>query len=213
MPSNPSTNFTLITQNIDGLSQQALDRELGMKGVESPINLNDPFQPPLYEMHGRLFDVQCTDRNCGHVVFNTNSPICPALSGTEMDVAGTHIEKEIPLGELPRCEKCGSLARPGVVWFGETPRYLNKLDALVSRADLCLVVGTSSTVSSINRKKVRHFLNKHDLRFTPQLDMRTKSSVMVVKWRYSTSNVQQATRTPTSFFSDPAKRLFPKLSD
>ena len=56
-------------------------------------------------------------------------------------------EPEIDVKDLPKCRKCGSLARPGVVWFGERPWYLDEIDELVEEADLCIVVGTSSTVS------------------------------------------------------------------
>jgi NAD+-dependent protein deacetylase sirtuin 5 len=153
MPSNIGSTFTLITQNIDCLSQQALDRQISNendhKQVSDPTKYNSsqPSQPPLYEMHGRIFEVVCSDEECGHIVFNAKSPLCPALAGTEEDVAGTQIEKEIALKDLPRCEKCNSLARPGVVWFGEAPRYMDEIDKLVENADLCLVVGTSSTVS------------------------------------------------------------------
>lgn len=58
------------------------------------------------------------------------------------------VEPNIALADLPRCAKCGALARPGVVWFGEQPWYLEDIETLVSKADMCIVVGTSSTVSS-----------------------------------------------------------------
>ena len=37
---------------------------------------------------------------------------------------------------------------PGVVWFGETPHQLEEIDEVVEKADLAIVVGTSSTVRS-----------------------------------------------------------------
>ena len=148
MPSNIGSTFTLITQNIDGLSQQALDRQSSRGGIV--FNSENTSQPPLYEMHGRLFEVVCTNELCERVVFDTTSPLVPALDSTEKDVDGNHIEKNIPLEELPRCSKCGSLARPGVVWFGEMPRHLDEIDDLVAKADLCLVIGTSSTVRSFH---------------------------------------------------------------
>ena len=47
----------------------------------------------------------------------------------------------------PRCPGCGGLARPGVVWFGETldPSNLAAADAACT-CDVLLVVGTSSIV-------------------------------------------------------------------
>lgn len=136
----------LVTQNVDGLSQRALDHALSSA---EPADRQDPGQPRLLEMHGRLFDVRCTSRRCRHVEYNTNSPICAALRGTE-DIVGAgqeDAEPQIPEKDLPSCTKCGAIARPGVVWFGEQPQYLDEIDDLVGKADLCLVVGTSSTVS------------------------------------------------------------------
>ena len=37
---------------------------------------------------------------------------------------------------------------PGVVWFGEVPYHLQEIDEIVQKADLAIVVGTSSTVHS-----------------------------------------------------------------
>jgi len=150
MANNTGSTFTLITQNIDGLGLQALERQFKNHDMNAPgwslFNKEDPSQPPLYEMHGRLFETICTNKDCAHVALNKESPVCPALAGTEADVEGVQIEKVIPLEELPRCGKCGSLARPGVVWFGETPRNLDEIQELVDKADLCLDIGTSSTV-------------------------------------------------------------------
>ncbi|KAI0699420.1 DHS-like NAD/FAD-binding domain-containing protein [Cytidiella melzeri] len=139
----PGSTFTLITQNVDGISQRALDQ----------VRASDPFdnqggRPAILEMHGRLFDVVCSKppTQCGHRELNFTSPICGALRGTEDLVEQQHVEPSIPLADLPRCSKCGALARPGVVWFGERPHHMPKIDELVGEADLCLVVGTSSTV-------------------------------------------------------------------
>nr|GAT60060.1 predicted protein [Mycena chlorophos] len=101
---------------------------------------------PLLEMHGRIFDVMCTSNFCGHVEYDKTSPICEALGGTEEAVEKNAMDATIPKSKLPRCKKCNVLARPGVVWFGEQPINLDKNDELVAAADLCLVIGTSSTV-------------------------------------------------------------------
>lgn len=98
----------------------------------------------IVEMHGRLFDVQCT--SCNHVEFNRSSPICEGLAGTEKLVEKNVMDPELPLDSLPRCSSCGALARPGVVWFGEGIPNLNAIETIVEKADLCIVVGTASTV-------------------------------------------------------------------
>jgi len=104
----------------------------------------DARKPKIVEMHGRLFDVKCT--SCDHVEFNRSSPICEGLAGTEILVEKNVMDPEIPRISLPRCSSCGALARPGVVWFGETIPNVDDIDAIVEDADLCLVVGTASTV-------------------------------------------------------------------
>jgi NAD+-dependent protein deacetylase sirtuin 5 len=140
---SPGSTFTLITQNVDGLSQRALDTVM-------PSNVNAPTdQPMLLEMHGRVFEVICTDEECGHAELNFHSPICPSLAGTEQLTESGVIEPTIERGMLPRCSKCKALARPGVVWFGEVPRYLDTIDQIIDKADLCLVVGTSATVCPV----------------------------------------------------------------
>ncbi|KAA1466176.1 DHS-like NAD/FAD-binding domain-containing protein [Dentipellis sp. KUC8613] len=140
----PDSAFTLITQNVDGLSTVALHNiESQLKGKLSSTSQQEP---QLVEMHGRLFDVVCTSETCGHWEQNKMSPICPALAGTENSVEAGAIEVDIPEADLPRCSKCGALARPGVVWFGEQLQQPDELEGLVDRADFCLVIGTSSTV-------------------------------------------------------------------
>lgn len=104
----------------------------------------------VVEMHGRLFNVQCT--SCDHVEFNRSSPICEGLAGTEKLVEKNVMDPELPLDSLPRCSSCGALARPGVVWFGEGIPNINAIEAIVEEADLCIVVGTASTVRMLEAK-------------------------------------------------------------
>jgi len=151
----PDATFTLVTQNVDGLSTRALEE------VQSSLPASDPDsdsaaaaavasqaeaapQPKILEMHGRVLDVLCEE--CGHRELVPRSPICDALRGTEELVESGVVEPIIDEADLPHCAKCGSLARPGVVWFGEAPVHLDTIDTLADQADLCLVVGTSSTV-------------------------------------------------------------------
>lgn len=131
-------SFHLITQNIDGLSRKVM-----------PEETQDTDR--IIEMHGRLMEVQCTsEKRCGYSEIDYSSPIARSLQGNEdLDLSGDPENyPEIALEELPRCKKCGRLARPGVVWFGETPRQLDRIDGIVDKADMCLVVGTSATVRS-----------------------------------------------------------------
>ncbi|KAH9482610.1 NAD-dependent protein deacylase [Psilocybe cubensis] len=140
----PSSTFTLVTQNVDGLSPRS-DKEISEIYPEA-LDQPQQVQPRLIEMHGRLFDVLCTDENCRHIEFNTKSPICESLAGTEILVEKNTLDPDIDIQSLPRCSQCGSLARPGVVWFDEVPHHMDVIDNIIEQADLCIVVGTSSTV-------------------------------------------------------------------
>jgi len=148
----PDATFTLITQNVDGLSARALQEEETQNSspqqtADSTSAAGQPrAQPQLLEMHGKLSDVLCSSDECGHREPAPNSPICAALGGTEELVEDGVVEPIVNEADLPHCIKCGALTRPGVVWFGETPHHLETIDRLVEQADLCLVVGTSSTV-------------------------------------------------------------------
>lgn len=45
-----------------------------------------------------------------------------------------------------RCADCGGIARPDVVWFGETPYHLDRITGALMRADLFVAIGTSGVV-------------------------------------------------------------------
>jgi NAD-dependent deacetylase len=86
-----------------------------------------PEASPL-ELHGSLFRTRCT--RCGD------------RRDDRADVDARSVET------LPRCRACGALARPDVVWFGESldPSVLGEAVELASTANVCLVVGTSALV-------------------------------------------------------------------
>jgi NAD-dependent deacetylase len=78
----------------------------------------------VFELHGNLGDVRCTG--------------CRESTDRWGEV----------LPALPRCNACGQLLRPAVVWFGESlPRAIwNAAEQAVGEADVLLVVGTSAVV-------------------------------------------------------------------
>ncbi len=98
-------HFTLITQNIDSLHQEA-----GSCNV--------------IELHGNIRRVRCFD--CG----------APAETWQE--------DADRP----PRCETCGGLLRPAVVWFGEAlpRRALEKALQAARSAQVFFSIGTSGLV-------------------------------------------------------------------
>ena len=78
----------------------------------------------IAEIHGNIWKARCT--KCGEHF--------AAL--------------ETPLSSMPRCPACGALARPHIVWFGESydAELLESVLRFLSRTDLVLVVGTSGMV-------------------------------------------------------------------
>jgi len=87
--------------------------------------------------------VRCT--SCGFIEENNSSPICESLRNRgSPDENGS----EIPEKDLPRCNRCKSLLRPHIVWFGELiwDDVLQKIEKEIELCDLFLVVGTSSVV-------------------------------------------------------------------
>ncbi|MBI2071743.1 MAG: NAD-dependent deacylase [Gemmatimonadetes bacterium] len=86
----------------------------------------------VIELHGSLVAFRCLD--AGHPY--------DARRLEELRHAGA---EEI---EPPRCDRCGSPVRPGVVWFGE-PLPWEQLEAARAEVDACdalLVVGTTALV-------------------------------------------------------------------
>lgn len=85
----------------------------------------------VVELHGSLDAFRCVDR--GH-----------PFDGAALDTVVTPDGAEV---EPPSC-RCGSLIRPGVVWFGEVlpPAALERAWAALEACDVMLVVGTSALV-------------------------------------------------------------------
>lgn len=99
-----TAKFTLVTQNVDGLHQQAGSRS-------------------VLEVHGSIWKLRCT--RC----------------------SSEWLDHSVPLKKLPHCA-CGALARPGVVWFGESlPTHIwAAAESATTSCDVFLVVGTSALV-------------------------------------------------------------------
>jgi NAD-dependent deacetylase len=129
--------FTLITQNVDGLHRFA-----GSKNV--------------LELHGNIQRVRCSE--------------CHTFAETWGDDSES----------VPKCEVCGGLLRPHVVWFGEAlPR--DQFEAAVEAARTCEVffsIGTSGVVqpaaslafAARNRGAVVVEINLEPTPLTPKAD-------------------------------------------
>jgi NAD-dependent deacetylase len=55
---------------------------------------------------------------------------------------------EGPMGEGAECPSCGTagMVRPDIVWFGEMPYDMGRIDAALMKADLFVSIGTSGAV-------------------------------------------------------------------
>ena len=118
-----ASSFTLITQNIDGLDRRAIDHAYAAAGLPSPLSSSSPstpLVPPasdsagsdtetplLFEMHGHVAGVLCTDYECKHRTLALATPLCPALAGTERIVD----PQPAPLPSLPQPKRTASEAR------------------------------------------------------------------------------------------------------
>jgi NAD-dependent deacetylase len=81
----------------------------------------------LIRLHGSLWELLCTKR-CAY---------------------GRWRNEDVPFLEMPpRCPGCNAVARPGVVWFGESldPRHVRAAEDAAARCDVFITVGTSSIV-------------------------------------------------------------------
>lgn len=82
-------------------------------------------------IHGSIWEVKCTQEET------------------------VRVDKRTPLLELPpRCQHCGALERPNVVWFGETIRHdvVEETERFLARGeiDVVIVIGTGASFGYIS---------------------------------------------------------------
>ncbi|HKV99712.1 MAG TPA: NAD-dependent protein deacetylase [Vicinamibacterales bacterium] len=127
----------LVTQNVDGLHQRAGSRA-------------------VIDLHGRLDVVVCL--GCGDRTRRDEVQTMMAASNARWNAAAVaapdgDADIDAALVEsfsAPRCDRCGGLMKPDVVFFGENvpgERYEHAREAL-SGADALLVAGSSLMVYS-----------------------------------------------------------------
>lgn len=139
----------LITQNVDGLHEQA--------GT-----------PRLVALHGRIGDVVCLGCRATSSRAALQSELAalnPGFAERYADVA-VRPDGDVDLDEtagfvVPACGDCGGVLKPDVVFFGENvpvarvERCYAAVDALVAARGALLVAGSSLTVMS-GFRFVRH---------------------------------------------------------
>ena len=114
-----ASEFLLVTQNVDDLHARAGLRE-----------------EKMVQIHGDIFLTRCS--RC-------------AFRWNELEKLDRFKRSSLQTRdavELPRCDKCGALMRPGVVWFGERldPGKIQIVEDFLSDGpcELVLVIGTTA---------------------------------------------------------------------
>ncbi len=118
-------NFTLITQNVDGLHARAGSKR-------------------LIEIHGNILRVRCFAGCVSYPNFDqdnlkaSGSAVGPVPQG----------DLELESSPVPCCPECGDHLRPDVVWFGENlpEAEIEQAFEATEQADLFLSIGTSAVV-------------------------------------------------------------------
>lgn len=110
--------FTLITQNVDGLHESAF----------AALTARRPGDSDVIRLHGSIWEVRCWDE-------------CAEAPARWRD--DTLVFDDLP----PRCPHCGGMIRPGVVWFGESldPDIVDAA-ARATECDVFITAGTSAVV-------------------------------------------------------------------
>lgn len=136
---NKKLDVHLITQNVDDLHHKADERES---------------LPPIC-MHGSLNQSRCT--LCGtsyfdnYAYFDADGNYAPQetnllTAGQRASQDYLHHYKLVYKDFLPLSPCCKGPIRPHIVWFGEIPLHMTKIDKLISEAELFVSIGTSGQV-------------------------------------------------------------------
>ena len=69
------------------------------------------------------------------------------LKSAVCSACGIRMRWDGGMADEPACPGCGKTAlRPDIVWFGEMPYGMERIDAALARADLFVWIGTSGAV-------------------------------------------------------------------
>jgi NAD-dependent deacetylase len=121
-------NFTLITQNVDGLHERAAAANASASQAQEIIRL-----------HGSIWEVMCVGRRgLGEGGWRRCAQSPPRWR-----------DETVPFAQIPpSCAHCGGLIRPGVVWFGEAldPDTVERATEASTECDVFITIGTSSIV-------------------------------------------------------------------
>ncbi|MHA7628958.1 SIR2 family NAD-dependent protein deacylase [Corallococcus sp. M7] len=121
--------FTLVTQNVDTLHEQAGSRA-------------------LIKVHGSLDRARCTKRGCGNGAPRGSVPL------ESLDFSPFHAFASPRT--VPRCPRCNKRMRPHILWFDEfyaehQDYGIQQVEERAKRSRLVLFIGTSFSVGVTDR--------------------------------------------------------------
>merc|ERR1711924_77364 len=122
--------FTLVTQNIDGLHLEAgSDRKR------------------LYEIHGRIDEMRCDERIENSCLHGVNLSSEENFAKARATIVKTPAPAKVEADErLPVCAVCGVRQRPKILWFDECynePIYGSRsVEFATQDCDVLLVIGS-----------------------------------------------------------------------
>ncbi|MCM8535550.1 MAG: hypothetical protein NE334_06400 [Lentisphaeraceae bacterium] len=129
-------NFSLVTQNIDGLHLKAGSSD-----------------KRTFQIHGNINKMRCSEECCLDL-FNLPNEVS-LIEETKSFSSIAHLLK---------CPECGAMSRPHVLWFDEyyTEEHYRSESALNSafRSDVLVVAGTT-LLTSLPAHIVEYFANTH----------------------------------------------------
>ncbi|HWS35348.1 MAG TPA: NAD-dependent protein deacetylase [Actinoplanes sp.] len=135
----------IITQNVDGLHQEAGGRD-------------------VIELHGNLARIVCLDCRESSGRAELEERLTAANPGFAAVATAVNPDGDVELDEAEEagftvvdCRACGGMLKPDVVYFGETvpPERVARAFATVAEARTLLVLGSSLTVMSGRRFVLR----------------------------------------------------------
>lgn len=146
-------NFTLATQNLDGLHSLAIRESPILSKVSQ--ELNPQTTQEMIELHGSVRQMSCNSECCSQLY-----PIPDTLTGTD----------------FPKCPKCGAPMRPNMLLFDEcySEEFCRSTTA-IDRGLSCgvmLVVGTELQAQLANAMVYDHVLN-----MKPLIEINTKQVI------------------------------------
>jgi NAD-dependent deacetylase len=107
-----------------------LEKQLGDRFFLCTQNVDDLHERAgstrLVHMHGELAKSRCS-QECGA------APVEDRMAYANLD-------------EVGKCSECGARLRPHIVFFGETPLEMERIQREIGRSSLMVVIGTSGSV-------------------------------------------------------------------